>query len=193
MNLAVNESVFDAFPRMESERLCLREFQLSDAEALFQLRSDDRVMQFMDTYSHKSIDDAVSMIKNNIESFNDKTGINWVIEDKSTGKMAGYFGFWRLMKEHVRAEIGYALLPEFWGKGIMTEAAREVLSFGFSTLQLHSVEANVNQKNLGSIRLLEKLGFKKEAHFRENYLFDGRFYDSIIYSLLETDIKLTSK
>lgn len=99
----------------------------------------------------------------------------------------GYFGFWRIEKEHCRAEIGYALNPEFWGNGYMLETMNRLIDFGFNNLKIHSIEANVNQENLSSIRLLEKLNFKKEAHFRENYLFDGKFIDSIIYSLLETD------
>ena len=53
---------------------------------------------------------------------------------------------------------------------------------------MHSIEANVNPGNISSVKLLERAGFKREAYFRENYLFDGKFYDSLIYSLLETDV-----
>lgn len=192
MNKAINNTVFDSFPVLESERLIFRSFKQTDAEMLFKIRSDAEVLKYMDTEGHQSINDALTMIAAIHQSFEEKNGINWVIEEKETGQMIGYIGFWRMMKEHVRAEIGYALFPEFWGKGFMTESIKNTLAFGFNDLHLHSVEANINPKNESSKIVLEKMGFKKEAHFRENYYFDGRFYDSIIYSLLETDFSLNA-
>jgi ribosomal-protein-alanine N-acetyltransferase len=64
-----------------------------------------------------------------------------------------------------------------------------MLKFGFDNIKLHSVEANVNPDNSSSIKVLEKFGFQKEAHFKENYLFNNQFLDSIIYSLLEKNFK----
>lgn len=87
-------------------------------------------------------------------------------------------------KEHYRAEIGYSLLPDYWSKGYMAEAARCAIDYGFSMLNFHSIEANVNPNNAASIRLLEKMNFVREAYFRENFYYDGKFLDSAIYSLL---------
>jgi ribosomal-protein-alanine N-acetyltransferase len=89
----------------------------------------------------------------------------------------------------MRAEIGYAMKPEYWGNGYMYEALAKVINFGFNEFCLHSIEANVNPANASSIKLLEKLGFKKEAYFREDYLYNGKFLDTAIYSLLETDFQ----
>ncbi|MBI9053995.1 MAG: GNAT family N-acetyltransferase [Bacteroidales bacterium] len=111
--------------------------------------------------------------------------MNWAIVEKSSNVFLGYFGFWRIMKEHCRAEIGFALKPEYWGKGFMTESLLQFVNFGFNNLQVHSIEANVNPLNEKSMLILEKVGFKKEAYFRENYLFNGRFIDSAIFSLIE--------
>jgi ribosomal-protein-alanine N-acetyltransferase len=94
-----------------------------------------------------------------------------------------------LIKPHCRAEIGYSIHPDYWGQGIMTETFKILIEFGFSELKLHSIEANVNPKNVQSIKLLEKIGFKKEAHFRENFLYNGEFLDSLIYCLLESDAR----
>lgn len=187
MNTRINENIFDKFPVLESDRLIFRSYMESDAAVQFQLRSNEAVMKFMDNDAHQSEAESLSMINWINESYKAKGGINWVIVEKESKQMIGYFGFWRLMKIHVRAEIGYALLPEFWGKGYMTEAANALLKFGFNEMGLHSVEGNVNKLNADSIKLLEKLGFVKEAHFRENYFFNGKFIDSIIYSLLEND------
>src|SRR6185295_19509224 len=100
-------------------------------------------------------------------------------------KIIGYIGYWRMKKEHYRAEIGYALHPAYWKKGIMKEAILAVLDYGFNTMQLHSVEANINADNNASAGILEATGFIKEAHFKEDFFFDGIFRDTIIYSKLK--------
>lgn len=186
MELKINENVFEAFPILESKRLKFRSFKKSDAGCLYNMRSNADVLAFMDTESHKSVNDSLMMIDAIQKSYAEKNGINWVVEEKLSGEMIGYIGFWRLMKEHLRAEIGYALHPSFWGIGYMEEAMKTILTFGFEAMNLHSVEANINPKNERSEKVLRKAGFIKEAHFRENYYFDGHFYDSAIYSLLKT-------
>jgi ribosomal-protein-alanine N-acetyltransferase len=77
------------------------------------------------------------------------------------------------------------LHPDFWKKGIMKEAIVAVLDFGFNVMRLHSVEANINSGNDASASVLEATGFIKEAHFREDFFFDGTFRDTIIYSRLK--------
>jgi ribosomal-protein-alanine N-acetyltransferase len=188
MNKLINNKVFEEFPILESERLIYRSFLETDAQKLFEIRSNDEVMNYMDTAKHKSVEDAKNLIENIHTSFSEKNGINWAVVEKSSGQLIGYFGFWRMMKDHCRAEIGYALSPEFWGRGYMMETMNRLIDFGFNELKLHSIEANVNPKNTSSIKLLDKSGFKKEAHFRENYFFNGKFIDSVIYSLLESDL-----
>ncbi len=103
---------------------------------------------------------------------------------KGSDELIGTIGFWRLEKEHFRAEIGYMLHPAHQRKGITKEAIRKVLDYGFTTLNLHSVEANTNVENTASQKLVESLGFVQEAHFRENYYYKGKFLDSAIYCLL---------
>jgi len=189
MNTKINHLVFNSFPILETERLVLRDFSYSDTHDLFLIRSNPRIMEFMDSHLHQSLTDSREMIAQMLGSFLDETGINWAIENKYNGKMIGYIGYWRLMKPSVRAELGYALKTHVWGKGYMKEALWEILNFGFEQFGLHSVEANVNPDNIASARMLKSLGFKKEAHYKENYFFDDRFIDSIIYSLLETDFQ----
>ncbi len=188
MNKKINKNIFEKFPELESERLIFRKFKKTDKLDLFALRSDERVMNYMDSPKHESIRDSIKMIEDINISFYEKTGINWAIIKKYSNEFIGYFGFWRLIKQHCRAEIGYALKPENSGQGFMKESFDSLIDFGFRKLQIHSIEANVNPKNTKSIRLLEKKGFRKEAHFRENYLFEGNFLDSFIYCLIETDI-----
>lgn len=188
MKFEINKKVFDRFPELESGRLFYRNITVKDAEALFMIRTDKEVMRFMDTESMMSLKESEKLIDSIGESFKSGNGISWGVVEKSEDKLIGYFGIWRIDAKNCRGEIGYALHPDFWGKGYMHEAAENLIRFGFNELHLHSIEANVNPLNINSIKLLEKIGFKKEAYFRENFLFDNEFKDSVIYSLLESDI-----
>lgn len=187
--ITINEEIFDRFPMLESDRLRYRTYEEKDAASLFSMRSDPKVMKYMDTTWMQSIDDAKKMIFQNHQSFVDKEGFKWVIAEKDSDKMIGDFGFWRIDKAHCRGEIGYALLSQYWGKGFMREAMNTLLKFGFEKINLHSVEANVNPNNKASINILKRFGFQQEAYFRENYLFNGEFLDSAIFSLLKKDFR----
>jgi len=184
----ISTSIFKSFPEFESERLLFRKILLSDAKDLFLIRTSDDVMKFMDVTRFESIGDAEKWVHSVSESYDKEAGIMWGLVEKLSNSFVGYFGFWRMIPEHCRAEIGYALKPEFWGKGYMYETINRMVRFGFDEMNLHSIEANVNPANKKSKRVLEKIGFKKEAYFRENYLFNNKFLDSIIYSLLEKDL-----
>ena len=184
----IDKSIFNSFPEFESERLLFRKFLLSDAKDLLLIRSNDDVMRFMDVPRHNSISDSEKLIQLIDESYKKESGIDWSIIEKHSNSFIGYIGFIRIFPEHCRAEIGYALKREYWGKGYMYETINRIVRFGFENMKLHSIEANVNPENERSKKVLEKIGFKKEAYFRENYLFDGKFLDSIIYSLLEKDL-----
>ena len=187
MNLKVNDAVFNEFPTIETKNLILESFTIQDADELFKIRSDDRVTKYLDRDNHKTVEESRIMIQRIIQSYKDKAGINWIIREKTSFEVVGYVGYWNLIRENVRAEIGYALKPEYWGKGYMSETLLKVIEFGFSEFNLHSIIGNVNPQNERSIKILEKSGFNKEAHFREDYLYNGKYLDSVIYCLLETD------
>jgi RimJ/RimL family protein N-acetyltransferase len=188
MKIEINKNVFETFPEFDSERLLFRKILLNDAKALFNIRTNKEVMKFMDTDPLKSISDSEKLIKSVDEAFKNGAGISWGIIEKSSSKFIGYYGFWKMIPEHCRAEIGYALDPDYWGKGYMLETLKAMIKFGFNEINLHSIEANVNPDNKSSRKALEKIGFKKEAYFRENFLFNNKFGDSVIYSLLEKDL-----
>ena len=187
MNIKINDNIFIDFPKLETKRLYLMEFVKSDAEELFKMRSDDRVLKYLDRDPHKTVEESELMIEKMIYNYTSKAGINWIIRKKDTLDVIGYIGYWRLIRGNLRAEIGYAMKPEYWGNGYMQEVLTKVIEFGFNQFCLHSIEGNVNPNNLSSIKLLEKFGFKREAYFKEDYFYNGKFLDSAIYSLLETD------
>ncbi len=185
----INDIHFENFPNLESERLIFRKFNLNDAVDIQFIRSNDKVMDYMDSVTHKTIEDSENFILKNFDSYKNKNGIFWAIIEKTKNEFIGDFAFWNIKRENHRAEIGYTLKPEFWSKGYMTETLTRLIEFGFKDLKLHSFEAEINPKNKNSEKALLKIGFKKEAYFKENRYFNGEYLDSEIYSLLEIDFK----
>ena len=175
---------FDPFPVLFTERLMLRQINTEDANEIFLLRSDEKVMQYLDRPRARSTEDALELIQKIVDGIINNDGITWGMVLKDDTKLIGTIGYWRIMKEDYRAEIGYMIDSSFHGKGLMQEAISAVINYGFSIMKLHSVEANVNPDNLPSIKLLERNRFIREAYFKENYYFEGRFLDSAIYSFL---------
>ena len=175
---------FHPFPTLTTERLVLREVRENDAPEMFFLRSDERVNKYLDRKRAQSVAEAVQFIQMVNTSQANNENINWAMTLKGDTKLIGNICFWRVEKQHYRAEVGYTLHPEQQRKGIMNEALRTVLEYGFNVMKLHSVEANTNPENKESIRVLERNGFIREGYFKENYFYDGKFLDSAVYSLV---------
>ncbi|MBG6062073.1 ribosomal-protein-alanine N-acetyltransferase [Flavobacterium sp. CG_9.1] len=177
---------FTPFPNLETERLLLRRVVPTDVKEIFALRSNPETMKYIPRPLLKTDEDTlehVAMIDSKIDT---NEGINWAIALKDNPKLIGIIGHYRIKPEHFRAEIGYMLLPEYHGKGIISEAVKEAIRYGFQVMKLHSIEAVIDPENQASAKVLEKNGFVKEAHFKENEYYDGRFWDSVVYSLVDT-------
>ena len=93
--------------------------------------------------------------------------------------------FWK--KEHRKAETGYWIFPEYWGKGIVTEAMRKVIDYGFNEMNLHRITAEVEDDHPGSIAVLKKLGFIYEGTMKECEIKNGRFINLELYALLKQE------
>lgn len=177
---------FNIFPVLETERLRIRRADAMDIDALFELRSDKEIMKYIPKPAATSLNEIAEFLKLTDEKIEKNEMINWMITLKDDPKMIGTIGYYYIKPEHYRAEIGYMLLPKFQGNGYITEAIAEVVKYGFSTMQLHSIEAVVDPLNLSSCRVLEKCGFIKEGHFKENEFYNGEFIDSVVYSKLNS-------
>lgn len=174
------------FPELVTERLLLRRITKNDLPEVFILRSDPQVMQFIDKEPAKTMQDAADFLARVDNDIDTNQAIQWAITLKENPSvLIGGICLWHFRFADYRAEIGYSLLADHWRKGIMREAAMKVMAFGFEALNLHSIEANINPNNIGSASLLESLGFVKEAHFKEDYFFRGKFLDTVIYSILQ--------
>lgn len=170
-------------PVLHTQRLVLRPVKQSDAAALYVLRSDPEQMKYIPRPLMQSIADAEKMLDDIVKGAETNTLLNWTITLKDDDACLGVFGFYRMFPEHFRAELGYMLHPSYQGKGLMKEALQSIIQFGFSELNLHTIEAVIDPENIASEKLLQSLGFKKEAHFKENICFEGRFMDSVHYTL----------
>lgn len=175
---------FDPFPVLETERLVLRRTTLDDANDYFFLRSSPEAMKHICKPLQKSVEETKELIYkiNEMIAFND--GISWSVCLKNNKKMIGSVSFHRIEKDHYRAEIGYMLHPDYWRMGIISEAVEAIINYGFNTLNFHSIEAHIDPTNIGSKKLLQKFSFVKEAYFKENYFFNGKFLDTAVYCLL---------
>ena len=178
------KNVFAPFPTIRTSRLTLREMTLDDAGAFFRERADPEVMKYVGADRDTSIEDALARIAVVREGVRAGTSIRWTIADPESGAFMGSGGFWRWDKRHFRAEIGYDLLPEHWGKGLMTEALGAIIQFGFEVMNLHSIEANIDPRNKASRGVLERLGFQQEGFFRESFYYAGQFFDTAVFALL---------
>jgi [ribosomal protein S5]-alanine N-acetyltransferase len=176
------EFKFPSFPVIQTERLVLRQHTEDDLPELFELRSNRQIMENIDKASFQHMQEARDQFDRMKNGYETSTGISWAITwKKGNDKVIGGCGLWRIVREHYRAEIGYAVLPQYWNQGIISEAIQAICNFGFEQIGLHSIEANLNPANARSARVLEKNGFVKEAHFKENYFHEGKFLDTLTY------------
>ena len=176
---------FSPFPTITTNRLVLREGVLADAPEVFLLRSDAEVLRYINKEPIKTLEEAEAFIRMVSDAVNSNEYISWAISLREQPQvMIGSIALWRVIKDHYRAEIGYALHPAHHRKGLMDEALKAVIDYGFNVMNLHSIEANINPENEGSRKLLEKHGFVQEGYFRENFHFRGQFMDTATFSLL---------
>ncbi len=174
---------FQPFPELITDRLLLRQLNAADAPEVFYLRSDKAVLEFLGKEPAKSVQEADAFIKAVNQNLQNNDAIMWgICLRNKPGTIIGTICFWNMQKENYRSEIGYVLHPAYWKKGMMKEAMLKVLDFGFSKIKLHSVEARVHADNKGSVALLEAAGFEKEGHFKEDFFYNNRFYDTVVYS-----------
>lgn len=176
---------FLPFPILTSQRLVLRQISTNDVDAILSLRSNEQVMKYIPRPYLKTKEEALELIAMFDDKIENGIGINWGIYFlDEPEKLLGIIGYYRMKPEHFRAEVGYMIFPEYHGKGIVSEALQKVVEYGFKEMQLHSIEAVLDPENKGSEKVLLKNGFVKEAHLIENEYYEGRFLDTLIYSLL---------
>jgi len=176
------------FPQLETNRLIMREMTLDDVEFYFRHFNNDKIVGGSCFPGPKTLEAAKEELELYcITPFKGNRGIRWGIVRKGGDKLIGTCGYYDWNKTVRRAEIGYDLDPAHWGQGIITEALCAVLKYGFEKMGLNRVQAIIDSKNIRSMKLVHRLGFKKEGILRQRSYFNGQFLDDVCFSLLKKE------
>jgi RimJ/RimL family protein N-acetyltransferase len=159
---------------LRTQRLLLRRARPSDLDALHAILSDEEAMRFWSTAPHRSIESTQEWLRAMIESTPEESE-DFILEYE--GSVVGKVGFFRL------PEIGFILRRDLWGKGLVSEAAAAVVEHVFQTRDVDDLKADVDPRNVASLRVLERLGFVETGRAERTYCIDGVWTDSVYLSL----------
>ena len=179
-------AIFGDLPELETERLLLRKLRLGDAEAMFAYASDPEVTRYVLFETHRSVEDSESFLRLATEGYERGDFGVWGVVLKDSGAFVGTCSM-EVNPEHARAELGYVLSREHWGRGLMPEAVRAVIRFGFGRMGLNRLEARCIAENTASARVMEKVGMTYEGTLREYELIKGAYRDMKFYSILRRE------
>jgi len=188
----INTDIFSEFPVLKTERLTLREIRVSDAAEIFAMRASGRVNQFIARDNMNKPEDAVLLAEKTMLAYQNKQAIGWAGILRDNNAIIGTCGFNQIDFHNLRAEIGGELAVDYWGKNVALEAVEAIIKFGFDTMNLHTIEAKVSPNNRGAIFLMEKIGFRKEAHYVDRIFFNGAFSDMAVYTLIRGNERYSS-
>lgn len=187
VDVATVLAALPAFPRLQGKRVRLRGPLETDADALFALFADPDVMRYWSRPPMTTRGEAEGLIVEIGEGFAQRTHLNWVIASRQDDAVIGTCTLFRFEPRHRRAEIGYALRSDHWGRGLAAEAVALALDWAFRALALHRIEADIDPRNAGSRQLLERLGFASEGVLRERYFVGDEISDTELFGLLASD------
>ncbi|WP_240221802.1 GNAT family N-acetyltransferase [Rheinheimera hassiensis] len=175
------------FPVIETERLTLKPLVSADSASLLQIFSDPEVMKYWNTPPWSDIQDAYRFVDNSNDAMQRQESLVLGVYLKSTAELVGKCMLFSYDKESKRAEIGFGLSRACWGKGYITEAGEALIQYGFNSLGLRRIEAEIDPDNQSSAKALEKLGFYQEGLLRQRWEINGIVSDSALYGRLASD------
>ncbi len=175
------------FPLLSSGLLQARAFAPGDAPALLAMRSNAVQMKYVPRPLATSLSDAEALLQQWQEDVTAGRSLHWALQLPAHSALIGHLVLFNIRPPHRRAEIGYMIAAANAGKGLATAAVQLVSSYAFGQ-GFHSLEAIVHPQNAASIRVLQKAGFRQEAHFREDFYWNGQFEDSLVFGRLATDL-----
>lgn len=174
----------DAFPVLTTERLVLRATAPHDVQAVFDLESDPVAMRYWSRPPMQHLSEAQASVERAMQYFAERSGLRWAITRPSDDLMLGHCSLFEFNEQCGRAEIGYGLDRRHWGQGLMNEALTAVVGYAFGALGARRLEADIDPRNLASVRALERLGFSREGLLRERWVVADEISDSLLMGLL---------
>lgn len=154
---------FTPFPLLTTKRLLLRPLTIADAGEVYVHRSDERILEFIDSPRAKSKEDAIAFIEKISKAIAANESIFWAIQLNPTPAMIGSICIWNINKAEEEAETGYVLHPDYQGKGLMQEALNAVIDYGFHDMHMRRILADVHPQNIRSLALLIRNGFRQKS------------------------------
>lgn len=172
---------------LETERLVLRDLHVSDKEALFEYRSDAETNEFQ-SWIPKTIDEVEAFILRNPKEFNQpETWYQLLITDRKTNEVIGDVGIHFIDSENKQVEFGITLNKKHHHKGYASETLKSLIDLMFKDLNKHRITTSVDPANKSSIDLMNRIGFRKEAHFVESLYINGVWVDDLVFALLQKE------
>lgn len=173
---------------LETERLILRKFKLSDAKDMFNnWANDDDVTKYITWSSHKSIEDTKKVVAEYVNDSARDNYYHWCIILKETNEAVGSIGAFRLYDDLKMFEVGYCIGKRFWNKGITTEAMKPLFRFFFDEVGINRIEARHDTKNPASGKVMSKSGMQLEGILRQAGKNNTGICDSAVYGILRED------
>ena len=188
--LVGRSGVFADLPELETERLLLRKMRLDDAQAMYGYASDPEVTRYVLFETHRSVEDSEAFLRFAVEGYERGDFGGWGVILKDSGEFVGTCGVdVNYAPEHTRAELGYVLSRDHWGRGLMPEAVRAVIRFGFGCIELNRIQARCIAENTASARVMEKAGMTYEGTLRQSEFIKGAYRYMKIYSILRHEFR----
>jgi RimJ/RimL family protein N-acetyltransferase len=169
------------------DRIVLRALDRRDVADLFAVFSNPLVMRYWDSGPLRTSDDAQALLADIDYRYRERTLFQWGIAHRSDDRVIGTCTLHKMDAVHRRAEVGFALAADHWGKGLASEAVAMLIGFAFEQLNLHRLEADADPRNERSLALLARQGFRKEGFLRERYIVDGEIQDAVVFGLLRSE------
>jgi ribosomal-protein-alanine N-acetyltransferase len=174
-------------PIITAPRVVLRWISEDDIDSLFEIFSNPQVMRYWSTVPLPDREAAVALQREIAEGNLREAMFKWGIALRDSGKVIGTTTLFNLSLDNGRAELGYAMAHAYWGQGYMNEALKALVSHAFEVMELRRLEADVDPRNVASVRTLERLGFQREGFLRERWHVNGEIQDALFYGLLRRE------
>ncbi|MBM7097470.1 GNAT family N-acetyltransferase [Bacillus sp. H-16] len=175
------------FPELETNRLRLVKITYDYTKELYDILSRKEVMKYYGMDRISNYEEAAQVIESYRKNFANQRGIRWGIVIKDSNVFVGTIGLSNLLQK--KAEVGFELHPDYWRKGYISEAFREILRYSFEELDLFRLGAATFPENTASIFLLEKFDFEKEGCLRGYFYQNKTSYDALIFSVIYPEWK----
>jgi RimJ/RimL family protein N-acetyltransferase len=174
--------------RITTERLILREFVFDDWQDVLAYQRDPRYLRYY-PWTERTENQARDFVQTFLDWQDERPRrrFQFAVALPDDGRLIGSCGIRRKEDNDREADIGYELAPEHWGRGYATEAALAVVEFGFSELRLDRISSWCIADNTASAGVLERVGLRQEFRLREYEYFKGRWWDTLLYGLLESE------